>query len=358
MSEPLLEVRDLVVRFATDEGVLTAVDGVSFEIPRASVFALVGESGCGKTVTAQALMRLLPTPPARIESGQVRFEGRDLLTLDGRELCRIRGARMAMVFQDPLAALHPLYTVGAQLCEAYRLHSPLSRPEAKRRALALLERVGLPEPAQRFDAYPHELSGGMRQRVVIAMAMACQPSLIVADEPTTALDLLAASEIGRLLAGLRRDSDTSLLLISHDLGMVAELADRVAVLYAGQIVESGPAPEVLGQPRHPYTRGLLDSMPPRRGRQRRRRVTPTRLRAIGGSLPDPHRLPRGCRFAERCPFVDDDCRAEPVVLRRFESAAGAPVLARCRRLDERGSLPHAVAASTAGKPPGAVETAP
>jgi oligopeptide/dipeptide ABC transporter ATP-binding protein len=339
VTEPLLEVRDLVVRFTTDEGDLTAVDGVSFSVPRGCTFALVGESGCGKTVTAHAIMGLLPTPPARIDAGQVRFEGRELLGLAPRELRRIRGARLAMVFQDPLAALHPLYTVGAQLSEAFRLHLPLGRGEAKRRALELFERVGLPEPALRFDDYPHELSGGMRQRVMIAMAMACQPSLIIADEPTTALDLLAAAEITALLARLRAEHDTSLLLISHDLGMVADIADRVAVLYAGQVVELGTSADVLGEPRHPYTAGLLRSVPPRRGRQRRRRVTPTRLRAIPGSLPDPHRLPAGCRFADRCVFAIARCRAEAPELRRFPGAGAEPVLARCLRLDETGRLP-------------------
>jgi oligopeptide/dipeptide ABC transporter ATP-binding protein len=329
VGQPLLSVRDLVVRFDVEDGPLTAVDGVSFDVPQASTVALVGESGCGKTVTAHAIMRLLPEPPAEIPAGTVLFEGQRLLDLPARKLRKLRGSRLSIVFQDPHSALNPVYSVGSQLVEAYRIHQRISRGEAKRRGVELLRRVGFPEPERRFGDYPHELSGGMRQRVMIAIALACSPSLLIADEPTTALDQLAAADLVELLADLRRELKLSLLLISHDIAMVASIADRVVVLYAGQVMESGMARDVLEAPSHPYTRGLLLSVPPRRRRQRRRRRTSARLPNITGNVPDPRSFPSGCRFSDRCPEAFDRCRRSAPPLTEVARPDRAPVEARC-----------------------------
>ena len=352
MPAPLLAIQDLVVRFATEQGDLTAVDGVSLEVPAASTVALVGESGCGKSVTALSIMRLLPEPPAHIARGRILFEGRDVLALRPRQLRELRGARISMVFQDPLAALHPLYPVGAQLSEAFRLHLPIGRSEAKRRAVELLARVGFPEPARRYRDYPHELSGGMRQRVMIAIALACKPALLIADEPTTALDMLAAREVTALLGELRRELDMALLLISHDIGLVAEIADRIAVLYAGQVVEHAPAKQLLDTPRHPYTQALLGSLPPRRLRQRRRRLTPTRLPSLAGTVPDLGRRPEGCRFSDRCPVAIDRCHRDVPELTTLSRPGAEPAQARCF-LVEPG--PAAEAAPSSGARPDARE---
>jgi peptide/nickel transport system ATP-binding protein len=327
----LVRVRDLSVAFAGEGGDVVAVEGVSFDIPRRSTVALVGESGSGKSVTAQALLGILPSPPARVR-GVVEMEGRDLLQLPERELRKIRGARIGMVFQDPTAALDPLFKVGAHVVEAITIHERVKRRDARRRALELLARVGLPEPEERFDCYPHELSGGMRQRVMIAVALACAPALLVADEPTASLDMLGAAGIVTLLGDVRRESDMSLLLISHDVSLVAEVADRLVVLYAGLVVEEGPTREILAAPRHPYTRALLASLPPLRTRPRRRRPTPTRLPAIAGHAPPAGLVPSGCRFAERCPEALERCAREaPPILAR----AADPVRARCWLHEER-----------------------
>ena len=352
VSDALLSVRDLVVRFATERGELTAVDGVSFDVPKASTVALVGESGSGKSVTALSIMRLLPSPPARIDGGQILFEGRDVLRLPPKAMRALRGARISMVFQDPLAALHPLYSVGAQLSEAFRLHLPISRAEARRRALDMMARVGFPEPERRLADFPHELSGGMRQRVMIAIALACKPALLIADEPTTALDMLAAAQITSLLSELRRDLDMSLLMISHDIAVVSEIADRIVVLYAGEVVESGPTAEVLARPRHPYTQGLLLSLPPRRLRQRRRRLTPTRLPSIQGQLGQGAELPLGCRFSDRCPVAIHRCRSEAPRLLPVRTAHAEPVHARCLLLEIAAGTDSspALAASRAQSP--------
>ena len=329
-EDSLLEVRDLAVSFTSPEGEVIALDGISFDIPRRGTVALVGESGSGKSVTAHAIMRLLPSPPARITSGSIRLDGQDLLTLPERQMRRLRGARIGLVFQDPQSALNPVYSVGSQVAEALRIHGrtipsnptglaklfqplrrllALFRLEGRREAIELLRRVGFPQPDERFDDFPHQLSGGMRQRVMVAIALSCSPELIIADEPTTALDMLAAAQINALLADLKRHHDLSMLLISHDLASVAEIADQIVVLYAGQIMERGPARELLTNPKHPYTRGLLGSIPPLRKRRRRRRPTPTRLPTIAGGIPDPSQRPRGCRFADRCGEVMDRCRA-------------------------------------------------
>lgn len=303
---PLLTVEGLSVRF----GGVTVVDDVSFEVPRRATVALVGESGSGKSVTAHALLRLLPSPPATVR-GRITFDGTELTALKESAMRGYRGRRLSLVFQDPGAALDPVYAVGDQVSEALRVHG-VGRREAKRRALEMLARVGLPDPQTRYRDYPHELSGGMRQRVMIAIALVAEPALVIADEPTTSLDLIAAANVRSLLAELRAERELSMILISHDLTSVALEADRVVVLYAGRVVEEGPAADVIGAPQHPYTRGLVASIPPIRRRRRRRRKTPTRLQVLPGHLPAAADWPRqGCRFAPRCPEVMERCREEP-----------------------------------------------
>jgi peptide/nickel transport system ATP-binding protein len=308
-DSPLLRVRDLVTTFGTDAGVVRAVDEVSFDVPRSETVALVGESGCGKSVTALSIMRLVATPPGRIESGSVELEGRDLLRLSEREMRDVRGKVVSMIFQEPMTSLNPVYTVGWQIIEAIVLHERKSRRQARERALELVRLVGIPEPETNIDAYPHQLSGGQRQRIMIAMALACQPKLLLADEPTTALDVTIQAQILELLRDLQQRLAMSILLITHDLGVVAENAQRVAVMYAGRVVESAPVRELFAKPMHPYTRGLLDSIPqPGRapGEPRRRR-----LRTIEGIVPDLRSLPPGCRFADRCPMRVAACEREP-----------------------------------------------
>ncbi len=297
MTDPLLTVRDLETVFHTDEGTLRAVDGVSFDVARGEVVCLVGESGSGKTVTAESITRLVETPPGEI-SGEVRFDGTDVLALADEELRDLRGSRIGHVFQNPQGALNPVYTVGWQLVEAIRLHEDVSRKAARERAVTLLDRVGIPEAAGRFDDYPHEFSGGMKQRVVIAMALASNPDLLIADEPTTALDVTTQAGILQLLVDLQAEYDMSVLLITHDLGVVAAVADRVVVLYAGKVMEQAAVTDLFDDPAHPYTRALLRCLP-RPGR---------RMEAIGGELPDPSEPPAGCRFHPRCPHAIEECR--------------------------------------------------
>jgi len=301
MSAPLLEVRDLCVEFATPAGALRAVDGVSFTMKAGETLALAGESGCGKSATASALLRLLP-PGGRIVSGDIRFEGRSVLALEGRALRDFRGRGIGLVFQDPVGSLDPLMTVGAQVEEVLRIHGR-SRQDSRATALALLGRVRMPDPAAQARLYPHQLSGGMCQRVALAMALACEPRILVADEPTTALDVTIQAQICALLRELQAQTGMALLLVSHDLALVAGMAARLAVLYAGRIVESGPTAAVLASPRHPYTLGLVAAMP---GLDRR----PGRLASIPGTLPDPTRLPSHCRFHARCDFRIERCGAE------------------------------------------------
>jgi oligopeptide/dipeptide ABC transporter ATP-binding protein len=330
----LCTVTDLSVSFATEGGVLHAVDGVSFEIPRGGTVALVGESGCGKSVTAHALLRLLPAPPARVESGSVVFEGRDLLQLPERELYRVRGGRVGMIFQEPMTSLNPVYTAGAQVAEAVRLHSDLSRRAAWDKAVEALGHVGLPSPEEIAKRYPHELSGGMRQRVMIAMATVNAPALLVADEPTTALDTTTQAQILDLFARLQAETGTALLLISHDLVLVGDLADEVVVLYAGQVVERGTAAALLAAPRHPYTRALLRSVPPFGVSRRRRTEQKRRLPTIEGSLPDLRSTPPGCRFEPRCPERFARCATERPPL--YAAGAGS---ARCFLHDPAAPAP-------------------
>jgi oligopeptide/dipeptide ABC transporter ATP-binding protein len=299
---PLLDVRELTTEFvvgdASGRRAVRAADGVSFRIGRGETLALAGESGSGKTVTALSILRLVP-PPGRVVSGRVEFEGRDLVALDERELRRVRGARIGFVFQEPMTALNPAFTIGSQIAETLEVHGVARGAAARARAVELLDAVRIPEPGRRARDFPHQLSGGMRQRVLIAAAMACRPALVIADEPTTALDATIQAEILDLLLAMKRESALSLLLITHDLGVVARVADRVAVMYAGRIVETGPAHDVLASPGHPYTRGLLASRPGG--------APGTRLQAIAGAVPDLARLPPGCAFAPRCPDRFDPC---------------------------------------------------
>lgn len=309
-TAPLLSVRGLTTEFTTDRGLLRAVDNVSFDLDRGETVALVGESGCGKSVTSLSILRLIE-PPGRVVSGRVLFDGTDLITLTEPSMRAVRGGQIGMIFQEPMSSLNPVYTVGDQIVEALRLHSQRSRSQAWARAVELLAMVGIPAPAERARAYPHQLSGGMRQRVMIAMALSCEPRLLIADEPTTALDVTIQAQILELIASLRARLGMSVLLITHDLGVVAEYAERVVVMYAGRVVERGPAPAVFADPRHPYTRGLLRSVP-----SFGHNLGASRLPTIQGTVPDLRTLPPGCRFRERCDVSFERCAVEEPVLYR------------------------------------------
>jgi len=303
---PLLDVRGLTTEFAVGRGgsarTTRAVDGVSLQVARGETLGLVGESGCGKSVTALSIIRLIQ-PPGRITAGAIVFEGRDLTALGESEMQRVRGARIGFVFQEPMTALNPVFTIGDQIAESLVVHGLAAKAAARARAVELLEAVRIPEPARRAGDYPHQLSGGMRQRALIAAAISCKPSLLIADEPTTALDVTIQAEILDLLRDMREQFGLALLLITHDLGVVAHLADRIAVMYAGRIVEEGPTAAVLSQPAHPYTRGLLASLPGA--------APGTRLKAIPGSVPDLSALPAGCAFAPRCGDREPRCDERP-----------------------------------------------
>src|SRR5213593_454887 len=304
----LLQLRRLSVSCATDAGTVPAVAGTHLSPERGRTLGLVGESGCGKSVPSLAVMGLLPPENSTVK-GEVRFEGRDLLTLDADTIRDMRGARLAMIFQEPMTSLNPAYTVGDQIIEAIQRHQGLSAADARTRAIEMLRTVRIPSPEKRFDDYPHKLSGGMRQRAMIAMALACGPHLLIADEPTTALDVTIQAQILDLMRGLRRDTGTAILLITHDLGVIAEMADDVAVMYAGQIVEHAGVHGLFKSPKHPYTVGLLNSLPTLATTRTQR------LHAIAGTVPNMLRLPPGCRFAPRCPRAMDVCRDRPPLLR-------------------------------------------
>ncbi len=317
----LLEVRDLRVAFATHAGPVLAVDGVSFSVARGEVVGVVGESGCGKTVTALSIPSLLP-PAGRILPGSsIRLEGEELVGRSERGLQRIRGERVGVVFQEPMTSLNPVLRVGTQVEEAILAHRRMSRKEARERAAGLLAEVGLPDPGERLRQYPHQLSGGMRQRVMLAAALACEPDLLVADEPTTALDVTTQAEILERLLELRRSRGMGLLLVTHDLGVVAGTCDRVVVMYAGQVVEKAPTSELFREPRHPYTRGLLGALPRVGG--------DGHARPIPGGVPEPGAWPPGCRFAPRCPWAWDLCRGEAPPLFGIGGEAREPRTARC-----------------------------
>jgi len=300
----LLEVSDLCVYFHTREGLLKAVDGVSFHINRGEVLGLVGESGCGKSVTAFSILRLVPTPPGQYAGGRICLEGEDLLEMSEKRIRSVRGDAISMIFQEPITSLNPIMTVGRQVSEAILQHHEVSKKEARRSAIEMLGRVGIASPETRFDSYPHQLSGGMSQRAMIAMALVCRPRLLIADEPTTALDVTIQAQILDLLGELRREFEMSVLLITHDLGVVAETCDRVAVMYAGKIVEYTSVAQLFERPMHPYTHGLFRSLP---------RLTATKgpLPVIPGAVPSPLDFPSGCRFRTRCPIARDICKEEP-----------------------------------------------
>jgi oligopeptide/dipeptide ABC transporter ATP-binding protein len=313
-TENLLEVRDLRTHFHVMDGTVKAVDGVSFAVRRGETLGVVGESGCGKSVTALTIMRLLDSPPAEIVSGQILFEGRDVLTLKEDKMRHLRGNEMAMIFQEPMTSLNPVFTVGDQISEQVKAHLKVKKREAWERATESLRLVGISFPERRVKQYPHELSGGMRQRVMIAMALSCEPKLLIADEPTTALDVTIQAQILELIKKIQADTGTALLLITHDLGVVAEMVHDVVVMYAGRVVESGSVEEVLLQPKHPYTEGLLASIPSKGMRGQR-------LNVIKGAVPNPFNMPVGCNFTPRCPYAFEPCpQHDP----RIDEGGGPP----------------------------------
>ena len=303
MSEPLLAVDDLRVHLFTNRGVVRAVDGVGFALSAGGSLGIVGKSGCGKTMTALSLMRLIPSPPARIVSGRIMFDGEDVVALDEPRLRALRGNAMAMIYQDPMTTLNPVFSVGEQIAEAVRLHRDASRAAARARAVEMLELVGIPDPARCAQSYPHQLSGGMRQRAVIAMALACHPKLLIADEPTTALDVTIQAQILDLMRRLQQELGTAIILITHDLGVIADLVDTVVVMYAGKVVERAPVKQLFAAPRHPYTQGLLRSVPSLETREHR-------MRTIEGTVPSAYAMPSGCRFHPRCGIARDVCRTD------------------------------------------------
>lgn len=304
---PLLSVRNLRTHFITEDGEVPAVDGVSFDLSAGETLGIVGESGSGKSVTSLSIMRLIPTPPGRIAGGEILFNGEDLLKKSPAEMRKIRGNDISMIFQEPMTSLNPVFTIGDQIMEAIILHQKLSKKDARDRAIEMLRLVGIPSPEQRVDEYPHQLSGGMRQRVMIAMALSCNPRLLIADEPTTALDVTIQAQILELLQRLQEEFGMAIIMITHDLGVVAGMVDRVIVMYAGKVVEEAPVRELFTSPKHPYTEGLLGSIP-------KLHQVQDRLQTIEGVVPSPFNMPKGCRFHPRCKYAQPACEeAEPLL---------------------------------------------
>lgn len=301
MSEKLVEIRDLQTHYFTEDGVVRAVDGVNLYIKRGETLGVVGESGCGKSVTSLSIMRLIPNPPGKIIGGEILFEGEDLVNKSESEMRKIRGNDISMIFQEPMTSLNPVYTIGDQISEAIQLHQGLSYKEATDKAIEMLRLVGIPLPERRVKEYPHQLSGGMRQRVMIAMALSCNPKLLIADEPTTALDVTIQAQILELMKKLKKELGMAIMLITHDLGVVAEMCERVVVMYAGKVVEEGDAVSIFKNPLHPYTEGLLKSVP-------RMDEEVEKLHVIEGVVPNPLHLPPGCRFQPRCPVAVEKCK--------------------------------------------------
>ncbi len=314
MTEPLLSIRDLRVEFTTRNGRVSALDGIDLDLPSGETLGIVGESGCGKSITALATMGLIPDPPGRIAGGRILFAGEDITQADARRLRRLRGADISMIFQEPMTSLNPVFTAGDQIAEAIMLHQSASRVEADRMAVELLRTVGIPEPERRAQSYPHELSGGMRQRVMIAIAISCRPRILIADEPTTALDVTVQAQIFDLMRDIQQKFGVAIMLITHDMGAIAEMADSVAVMYAGRIVERGKADAILDNPLHPYTRALIGCIPVL-GKQAGQGERMPPLAEIPGIVPPLHLLGRGCAFADRCPLAFVRCRAESPILR-------------------------------------------
>ena len=315
--ERLLDIEELRVTLFTRRGDLKAINGLSLQVDRGETLGLVGESGCGKSMTSLAIMGLLPVPPAKVVGGSIKLEGRDLLKLSERKMQAVRGREVGIIFQDPMSSLNPVYTVGFQLGEVIRRHFKVDKAEARKRSLALLERVRIPDAERRLDSFPHELSGGMNQRVVIAMAIACEPKLLIADEPTTALDVTIQAQIVELLKEIQADSGMGMIFITHDLGVIADVADRVTVMYAGKKVEEAGIDELFDSARHPYTRGLIGATP-KPGDEKRHRLV-----EIPGVVPSLAALPQGCAFANRCPLAFDRCRAEAPPLKQMEDGRQA-----------------------------------
>lgn len=300
MSGTLLEIKNLKINFHTEDGTIPAIKGIDLKIDKGEILGLVGESGCGKSVTSLSVMRLIPTPPGQIVEGEIIFEGEDLLKKSDAEMRKIRGNNISMIFQEPMTSLNPVLTCGEQIAEAIKLHQGLSHKESFKKSIELLELVGVPIPEERIYEYPHQLSGGLRQRVMIAMALSCNPSLLIADEPTTALDVTIQAQILELLKRLKNELGMSILFITHDLGVVAETCERVAVMYAGNIVEEADVVSIFRNPTHPYTKGLLNSIP-------KLDHTKGKLSAIEGVVPNPLEMPQGCSFNTRCPYANDTC---------------------------------------------------
>ena len=315
MSSPELNIQNLKVSFDTPKGKLTAVNGISFHLNQGETLALVGESGCGKTVTALSILRLLPEPPAEISSGKIFFSGQNLLSLNAKALQDLRGRSISMIFQDPMTSLNPVLTIGEQMAETLLRHTTMNRQEALQKSADLLSRVELSSAKEKLKHYPHQLSGGMRQRVMIAMALACAPRVLIADEPTTALDVLIQAQILELLENLKKENGMSILIITHDLGVVAEIAQRVLVMYAGEIVESGPVRALLDNPLHPYTKGLIASVPKLRGLNKKG----IRLEEIPGNVPSLDQRPSGCAFHPRCAWAIEKCKTQKPQLRKTDN---------------------------------------
>ena len=327
MSETVLKVENLVTAFTTDRGVVRPVNGVSFEVKKGRTLAIVGESGSGKSVTSLSVMRLIPENNGKIEQGSIKFEGHELAQASKLEMQHLRGNRMAMIFQEPMTALNPVYTVGEQIAEVLRLHEGLSRKAAHEKAVSMLDKVHIPDPEARARCYPHELSGGMRQRVMIAMSLACNPRLLIADEPTTALDVTIQAQVLRLMRQLQEELGTAIIFITHDLGVVAEVADDVMVMYCGNIVEQGTVFEVFEKPKHPYTIGLMQSLP----KLTDNKAAP--LEAIRGMVPSLFDLPEGCRFSTRCDHVQSICSSMPSLIKIGDTHSAA-----CHLLEQAGDV--------------------
>jgi oligopeptide/dipeptide ABC transporter ATP-binding protein len=329
-AKPLLELKGLKTHFTTDEGTARAVDGVSYKILPGETLGVVGESGSGKSVTALSVMQLIPSPPGKVVGGEILFKGENLLDVPYDEMRRIRGNEIAMIFQEPMTALNPVYTVGDQIAESVILHRGLDKDAAREHAIGMLRKVGIPSPESRVDNYPHEMSGGMRQRVMIAIAMSCDPSLLIADEPTTALDVTIQAQILELIRELQEEAGMSVLLITHDLGVVAETAHHVAVMYAGKVVEYADVNTLFAKPAHPYTIGLFSSLPDLAGKG-------DRLVTIPGIVPSATNFPSGCRFRTRCPIATDKCAAEEPPLQAIEDAGHGHTVA-CHHLEGAAAL--------------------
>jgi peptide/nickel transport system ATP-binding protein len=328
--DPILQIKDLKVSFQSGKRLVPAVDGISFELRQGEILGIVGESGSGKSVTSLTAMGLIPSPPGKIENGAIVFENQDITHISEREWRKIRGNQISMIFQEPMTSLNPLFTIGNQLMEAIRLHTDLSKAEVRARCVELLKLVGIPRAEGILKEHPHQLSGGMRQRVMIAMAMACNPKVLIADEPTTALDVTIQAQILALMKDLNKKTDTSIILITHDLGVVAEVCERVIVMYAGQIVEHGDVRTILKNPKHPYTKGLLKSVPDLRGKK-------DRLYSIPGSVPTPGTVINGCRFAERCEAAFGPCHENKPELYKMEKE-GHEVRCFLHKVEERSGM--------------------